>query len=128
MRVLKGGREDRLDEGLAGLEVFAADGRVHLAGEFVECGDINGEVGAPLANGIPSFSAAHAYIMEGEMPGSLSTRPFSKASRVWWTAVCSRKISVDPHQIMIWRSVLGLELGDVRCGSGWRGRTCSCRS
>ena len=42
------------------------------------------------------------------MPGSLSTRPFSKASRVWWTAVCSRKISVEPHQIMTWRSVLVL--------------------
>ena len=42
------------------------------------------------------------------MPGSSSTRPFSKASRVWWTAVGSMKISVEPHQIMTWRSVLVL--------------------
>ena len=47
------------------------------------------------------------------MPGSSSTRPFSNAASDWWTAVGSRKISVEPVQIITWRSVFGLELGDV---------------
>src|SRR3954452_19835950 len=55
--------------------------------------------GAPLAKGTPSVSAAHAYICEGAMPGSSDSRPFSNASMDWWTAVGSRKISVEPHQI-----------------------------
>ena len=45
------------------------------------------------------------------MSGSLSTRPFSKAASGWWTAVGSRKISVEPHQIMTTRSTFVLELG-----------------
>ena len=42
------------------------------------------------------------------MPMSLASSPFSKASMDWCTAVGSRKISVDPHQIMTTRSTVFL--------------------
>ncbi len=48
---LEGGGEDRLDEGLAGLVVLAADGCVHLAGELIEGGDVDGEVGCAVDEG-----------------------------------------------------------------------------
>ncbi len=48
---LEGGGEDGLDEGLAGLEVLAADGCVHPAGELVEGGDVDGEVGCAVGEG-----------------------------------------------------------------------------
>ena len=52
---LEGGGEDGLDEGLAGLEVLAADGCVHLAGELVEGGDVDGEVGCAVDEGDAFF-------------------------------------------------------------------------
>ncbi len=51
----EGGREDGFDEGLAGLEVLAADGRVHLAGELVERGDVDGEVRCAVGEGDAFF-------------------------------------------------------------------------
>ncbi len=52
---LEGGRENGLDEGLAGLEVLAADGSVHLVGELVERGDVDGEVGRAVGEGDALF-------------------------------------------------------------------------
>ena len=51
----EGRGEDGLDEGLAGLEVLAADGCVHLAGELVERGDVDGEVGCAVGEGDAFF-------------------------------------------------------------------------
>ena len=48
---LEGGGEDGLDEGLAGLEVLAADGGVHLFGQLAEGGDVDGEVGGSVGEG-----------------------------------------------------------------------------
>ena len=45
---LEGRCQDGLDEGLAGLEVLAADRSVHLPGKLLQCGDINGEVGCTV--------------------------------------------------------------------------------
>jgi len=52
---LEGGGEDSFDEGLAGLEVLAADGCVHLAGELVEGWDVDGEVGRAVGEGNAFF-------------------------------------------------------------------------
>ena len=48
---LEGRGQDRLDERLAGLEVLAADGCVHLARELSQSGDINGKIGSSVGEG-----------------------------------------------------------------------------
>ena len=48
---LEGWGEDGLNEGLAGLVVLAADGCVHFAGELVEGGDVDSEVGCAVDEG-----------------------------------------------------------------------------
>jgi hypothetical protein len=52
---LEGGRENCLDKGLASLEVLAADGCVHLAGELVKRGDVDGEVWCAVGEGDAFF-------------------------------------------------------------------------
>src|SRR5271170_3779039 len=110
MRVLKAGARTVLMKVCPVLKSLPQMGAFILRESSLSAGMSTVRLGAPLAKGMPSLSAAQAYIIEGEMPGSLSTSPFSNASSVLWTAVCSRKISVDPHQIMTWRSVLVLNL------------------
>src|SRR5205823_13075228 len=54
-----------------------------------------------------------AYSMDGEMPGSSSSRPFSKASRDLWTAVLFEEDfggAAPDHDLTIG---FGFEFGDV---------------
>ncbi len=48
---LEGGGENGLDEGLASLEVLAADWSVHLLRKLLQGGDVDGEVGCAVGEG-----------------------------------------------------------------------------
>src|SRR5450755_392574 len=54
--------------------------------------------GAPLANGTPLVTEAHAYNIEGAIPGWFDFIASTNFSGVECTSSGFRKISVDPHQ------------------------------
>src|SRR6187402_275874 len=54
---LEGWREDRLDKGLAGLEVFAADWRARQLRELAESGDVYRQIRCAIGEGDPLFEA-----------------------------------------------------------------------
>src|SRR5882757_9154594 len=54
--------------------------------------------GAPLANGTPLVTEAHAYNIEGAIAGWFAFMASTNFSGVECTSSAFRKISVDPHQ------------------------------
>ena len=80
-------------------------------------------LGAPLANGTPSISAAQAYNCDGAIAGSFASIPCSNASIDWCTAVGVMNTSVEAHHTITQR-----DAPDFCLKSRMSWRSCSARS
>src|SRR4051794_24881787 len=79
------------------LKSFPAMGTLLRFASSHTAGKSSARLGAPFANGTPSFKHAHAYSCELEMVGSSWCSAFSNVSTVWWTPFADTYTSVDPH-------------------------------
>ena len=113
LRTLKAGREDGLDEGLAGLEVLAADGSVHLFRELLQGGDVDGEVGRAVGEGDAFLESSPGVEHRGRDAGVVVDEALLKGFE---SLVDGRLLDVDlggaapDHDLAVG---FGFELGDV---------------
>ena len=107
MRALKPGRQDRLHQRLAGLEVLAADRHAVAVGAARACtAGRTDRFGAPLANGTPLTAARRTRRSgSGEISASLSSQALlERLDDSGAPSPGSRYASVDPHHTITRRS------------------------